>query len=258
MTFATVSSKMITLYDIPSTVPGKAFSPNTFKTRLAVSFKGLPFKTEWLEMPDIEPTMKKLGAEPTGKNVDGSPRYTLPVIHDDATGKFISDSMKIAEYLEATYPDKPSLFPFDAHAPVCLFNEQVSPTVIQPAVFIYMTGMLPKMNPRTIEFFRRTREAVFKKKLEELEPHGEARVAQFAAAKEGFSKLAAIYSSNGGDKPYFYGNVPSYADLILVAYLLWIMTSIGPENPEWKVIEEWDGGRWGNLLKLLTKYNVQA
>jgi len=248
---------MITLYDIPSMAPGTAFSPNTFKSRLAIAFKGLPFKAEWVEMSDIEAKMKDLGAEPTATKPDGSPKYTLPTIHDDATGKFISDSMKIAEYLEATYPEKPSLFPFGAHAPVYLFNEQL-PTIIPPSAPILTSGMLPKLNPPTVAFFRRTIEPIIGKKLEELTPHGEERVAQLAAVKEGFAKLAAIYSSNGGDKPYFYGDVPSYADLILVAVLIWIRTALGPENTEWKSIEECDGGKWGNLLKLMEKYNVQG
>lgn len=234
------------------------FNDPKFIARLAIAFKGLPFKTEWIEMCDIEATMKKLGAEATTTKRDGSPKYTLPTIFDDTTRKFVSESMKISEYLEATYPDKPSLFPFGAHAPIHLFNAYVIPTAIEPAYFVFTSGTLSKLNPPTVEYLRKTLEPVFNKKLEEMTPQGETRAAQLAAAKEGFSKLASIYSSNGGGKPYFYGDVPSYADVLLAAHLLWIMVGMGPDSPEWNSIEEWDDGRWGNLVKLMKKYYVLA
>ncbi|KLO06910.1 hypothetical protein SCHPADRAFT_909965 [Schizopora paradoxa] len=248
---------MITLYDIPANVPGGAFSPNTHKARLSIAFKGLQFKTEWVEMCDIEPKMKELGAQPTTTKPDGSPMYTLPVIYDDATGKYISDSMKISEYLEATYPDKPSLYPFEAHAPIRMFHEFFHSNAIKPAVLLITLAVLPKINAPSFDHIRRTREAIFGKTLEELTPKGDERTAQLASCKAGFSKLAEVYSSNGDGKPYFYGAVPSYADLIVAAYLLWIKASIGHESPEWKEISgEWDGGQWGELLNLLWKYNV--
>ena len=50
-------------------------------------YKGLPFRTQWVEYPDIEPTLRLLDALPTSKNEDGSDYYTLPVIHDDSTGR---------------------------------------------------------------------------------------------------------------------------------------------------------------------------
>ncbi|KLO18097.1 hypothetical protein SCHPADRAFT_136906 [Schizopora paradoxa] len=247
---------MITLYDIPSKLPGKAFSNNIFKARLAIAFKGLPFKTEWVEMCDIGPKMKALGADPTQTNPDGSPKYTLPVIYDDATGKCVSESMKIAEYLEATYPDKPSLFPFGTYAPIHLFNEYF-PDVVQPGFIVFVSAFTDKLNPPTLEYIRRTREPLMGKKLEEMIPSPEEKVTLLAATKENFSKLDAIYASNGAGKMYFFGNIPSYADLILAANLIWIMLSVGMESNEWNAISnEWDGGRWGTLLKTLEKYNV--
>jgi len=240
-------------------MPGKAFSPNTFKTRLAIAFKGLSFKTEWIELPDIEPRMKAIGAEPTTTKPDGSPMYTLPVIFDDMTGKVLSESMKIAEYLEATYPNTPSLFPFNAHAPIHLINEYFSPTVIRPAADVFQSNTMSdfKLNPPSLHSLRVYWKTIYGKTPEEV-PRGETRAAMLAASKEAFSKLAAMYSANGGEKLYFFGDVPSYADFIIVAYLLWIRLGMGPENLEWKAIEEWDGGRWGKLLKVLEKYNVSA
>ena len=129
--------------------------------------------------------MKEIGAEPTTVKPDGSPKYTLPVIHDDVTGKVVSDSLKIAEYLEATYPDTPSLFPGGAHAPIHLLSEYFFPTVIKPAFFVFLSNIMFKFTPRGLENFRETREPLFKKTLEEMVPKGEARSAMLAATKAG-------------------------------------------------------------------------
>lgn len=80
---------------------------------LSLQLKGIPFKTEWVEYPDIEPLCKRIGALPTSKKTDGRDHYTLPTIFDPSTGRAISDSLPIALYLDQTYPDSPghSLFP---------------------------------------------------------------------------------------------------------------------------------------------------
>ncbi|KAJ7483558.1 hypothetical protein FB451DRAFT_1234964 [Mycena latifolia] len=75
----------IVFYDIPSTLPNKCWSPNTWKTRYALNFKGIPYKTSWVEYPDIEPLSREVGAAPTRNKPDGRPHYTLPMIHDPST-----------------------------------------------------------------------------------------------------------------------------------------------------------------------------
>jgi glutathione S-transferase len=47
-----------------------------------------------------------IGATATEKRSNGELRYTLPTIVVPATGEVISDSAKIAAYLEAKYPEK--------------------------------------------------------------------------------------------------------------------------------------------------------
>ncbi|KAI0322567.1 hypothetical protein OF83DRAFT_1080149 [Amylostereum chailletii] len=60
-------SSPITLYDIPGNAwPKKAWSPNCWKVRYFLNMKDIPHKTIWVEYPDIEPEMKKIGAKPTG------------------------------------------------------------------------------------------------------------------------------------------------------------------------------------------------
>lgn len=204
-----------------------------------------------MEFPDVEATMKKLGAAPTGTWPDGRPQYTLPVIHDDSTGKFVSDSANIAEYLEATYADKPKLFPFGAKAPVFMFEPFFSSTAATPIIMILLAESTFKLNPPSEKYFRDTREKSFGKKAEDWAP-ADQRGGMLAAAKEGMSKVAGVLSKNS-DGPFFFGNTPSYADLVLLSYLMWMKLALGAE---WNQIESWDGGRWKKFLDLTKGYQV--
>jgi glutathione S-transferase len=59
---------------------------------------------------DVQPLSKQIGAPPTTTYSDGSPRYTLPTIHDPNTGRTVSDTLEIARYLDKQYPDR-KIFP---------------------------------------------------------------------------------------------------------------------------------------------------
>ncbi|TBU52346.1 hypothetical protein BD310DRAFT_998700 [Dichomitus squalens] len=64
--------------------------PNTWKNRFSLDIKGIPYKTVWVESPDIEPLCKKIGATAAEERRDGTPLYTLPFIHDPNTGAIVS------------------------------------------------------------------------------------------------------------------------------------------------------------------------
>ncbi|KAJ3220070.1 hypothetical protein HDU67_006826 [Dinochytrium kinnereticum] len=75
------------------------FSPNPFKIRLCLLHKRIPFETVEVEHIEIRDDLtKRFGA-----------KATVPAIELD-DGTIICDSFKIAEYLEKTYPDTPSVF----------------------------------------------------------------------------------------------------------------------------------------------------
>ncbi|KLO18009.1 hypothetical protein SCHPADRAFT_900006 [Schizopora paradoxa] len=241
----------ITLYDIPSTAPGRTLSPNVFKARIALT----SFKTEWLETPDIEPKMKEIGAEPTAVKEDGSPFYTLPVIHDHSTGRIVSDSMRIARYLEETYPDKPSLFPHGAVAPIMMFDSFFFPTAIAPGIELVVHGSLKRCTPVSAEFIRKARGKDLMARVDELEQPGPRREALLAGLKDGFSKIAKILLANGEGATFFYGKTMSYADVIVIAHVLWMKRSFGPDSYEWKEVEKWDVGLWGKLVNSTEKYH---
>ena len=222
---------------------------------MSLLYKGLPFKTDWVEYPDIEHTLKRLGAPPTGKKPDGSDAYTLPAIYDDSTGRYISDSLKIAEYLDETYPDTPRLFPPGTRAAIELLQFHFSQTVAGPLFRLVISPTCVNLNPRSEEYFRRTREATFKCKIEEISPAGPKRDEGWAKVKEGLSTLDQLLSTNGKDAQSYLENTFSFADAIVVSYLLWAKIVLD-ENEEWQALEGWDNGRWARLLASTKEYQA--
>ena len=69
---------IITLYDIPTVAPKICWSPNTLKARMTLNFKKAPYKTEWIEYPDIQPFLESRGFKPA-EGAD-EPAWTLPAI----------------------------------------------------------------------------------------------------------------------------------------------------------------------------------
>jgi len=249
-------SNVITFYDIPSkTVEGIAWSPNTWKTRLALNFKGVPYKTVWVEYPDIEALSKEIGAAPTGVKKDGSPSYTLPAIYDPKTKKVISDSQDIAEYLDATYPSEPLLFPPGTVALQIAFQEAFTATAL-PSFFAPMlqeSGFV--LNEKSAVYFRQTREAMYGKPLEQFSPVGPTRDGDWKKVEQGFSVVAGWLKRNGGGL-YVMGDTPSYADLNILAFLFWVKSVRGANSSDWKNIQTWDNGTWGKLIKAFDQYTA--
>ncbi|KAF8500069.1 hypothetical protein JB92DRAFT_2980192 [Gautieria morchelliformis] len=135
------SDSIITLYDVPSDFSGKAWSSNGSE-QYALNYKGAPYKTVWIEYPEIEPTMRSIGAAPTKKKPDGSPWYTIPVIVDPSRTAtsggptVVSDSFHIAEYLDETYstPSTGPLFPPGTKALQQLFYDHFFTNVLLQSV----------------------------------------------------------------------------------------------------------------------------
>ncbi|GAA5841152.1 hypothetical protein JCM5353_008980 [Sporobolomyces roseus] len=101
----------IIFYDLVPSKGSKLFySPNTMKTRLSLLHKGVPFETRAVTYIDTLGELKQRTGFERVFSVAG-PMIELP------DGTFIMDSWKIAEWLEQTYPEAPSLFLPDSNTP---------------------------------------------------------------------------------------------------------------------------------------------
>jgi glutathione S-transferase len=268
--------KPIIFYDIASREPRTTFAANPWKIRLALNLKGIPYQTQWVEMPDITAVREKFGVPANRTNPDGTPYHTLPVIHDTSTGELVGDSFEIALYLDSTYPGGPRLFrPFTTGL-TAAFNARVD------GVFSKFAGLCTQMpfDPAVLDAVQ----AMFVKRLPAIQamagqqsfsPQGDVSLESFQAA---LGELAKAYRHTGGTTDYFWracgtaesqaqrplpgretagpfldGDEPVYADLVLAAWLKMFEISMPPEH--WQLVRGWHGGLWGRIVDALGEWS---
>jgi len=171
----------IVLYDLPSRGTSTCWSYNPWKIRLALNFKGLPYETEWVDYPDLVPKFKTLGLAP---NETGRP-YTIPTVKVPS-GQLIMDGLVIAQALEKLYPE-PSLHVDSPQVQ----RAQDAVTDCWNALAPLLANRVPTriLQPRSADYFLRTREEKFGMPLSELEKSEKAMKA-WDAAKEPFRSNA--------------------------------------------------------------------
>ncbi|KAF9443132.1 hypothetical protein P691DRAFT_779056 [Macrolepiota fuliginosa MF-IS2] len=243
---------MITFYDLAAKPPLTACSPNPWKARYVLNYKKLPYKTVYVEFPDIETVSKKAGIPPFGKKPDGvTPHYTCPAITDDTTGAALSDSYKIAEYLDKAYPDTPQVFPPGTEALQAAFYDHFF-QVISPLWPIVLPRVPETLNERSAEYYTRTRAERFGKPLDQMEPVGEDRIIAWEKIKASFGQLDGWLSKSPGK--FIFGDTVTFSDFVVASMLQSVKILLGEGSEEWKNIEGWNDGRWSNILKNLEKH----
>ncbi|KAG6811460.1 hypothetical protein H0H92_007283 [Tricholoma furcatifolium] len=248
-------SDIITFYDIPFQNPGQAWSPNAWKARYSLNFKGIPYKTVWVEYPDIETLAKKLGVPPTSKRPDGTPLYTIPMIHDPSTNTVVADSFAIAEYLDKTYPDTPKLLPAGTRPLQSLFTNAFLATGTAFVQF-GMPAVHKNLTSGSQSYFRYHKEKDFGKTMETWTPTGPARDAEWAKVRAGFTTIDSWLRCGKEDGPYFLGHTPAFVDFVVGARLMCMMQIFGEDSEEWADILTWDSGRWASFFEGLRPYET--
>ncbi|KAK0457992.1 uncharacterized protein EV420DRAFT_405058 [Desarmillaria tabescens] len=248
-----MSSKPITLYDIATKLPDAPGSSTTWRTRYSLNMKKLPYQTIYVELPDIESLAKQIGAAPTRTKPDGvTPLYTVPIIHDHATGAVVSESAAIAAYLDKTYPSGPTLVPTGTMPLQLAFRDAV--TDLFGGFRGFMTkGFMQNLNDRTLVYW--------KSRLEEQGVNFEAsfngdeeKEKAWEKALAGFAKLDKWFEGNEG--PFVLGNEPCFADAVLGAFLRSGRSAFGKDSKEWKDIASWNGGKWAKYLESFAPYET--
>ena len=214
--------------------------------RYALNFKGVHYRTEWVERPEIASVRQELGVAPNRTFRDGSPFYTLPIIKDPSTGEIVGDSFEITLYLDKTYTNPPSLLPPSTIGLQAAFNAQVD-AIFSQFVILFVHGI--PLNPDTAEASR----AAFLKRAgkedwEDLSVRGKEREQTLEAFKAALGGLAKFYRHRDG--PFLEGNNASYADLIVGGWLAFLKVTL----KEWEDVQMWHDGLWGKLHLALEKH----
>ncbi|KZV76804.1 hypothetical protein PENSPDRAFT_747366 [Peniophora sp. CONT] len=247
-------SQPIILYDIAmagESPAEKAWSPNSWKTRILLNVKGLAHKTEWMTFSQTAETLSALGL--AAHKTSDPRKFTVPAILDPSTGRAVMGSQDIAKYLEEQYPNSPAVLPAGTRALQAAFYNEISEALIVPVFTSLVYKHLEKTQDVDRDYFYKSREAIFGIKFDDIAPKGE----QVQAALDAITSIlgrAAGYITEGGGR--FVGESrPVNADVNLVAMLIWA-TTVGEGTAVAKTILEADGGRWTEYIKSFEKWRV--
>ena len=269
-----MDGKKIIFYDIEPAAPVEknVYAPNPWKTRYALNFKGAPYTTQWVALPDVAKTRLSLNIPASRKFADGKDMQTLPVINDTATGTILGDSFDIAMYLNKTYQGGGDLFPaqkldFDFEHPYILiplsecnnkefpdyakFNMNVD-AAFTAHIQLGVQGMPfdpAREDECKAEFLSRAGLSSW----DDFALSDEARIKLMESLKEMLGTLAVLFKRNI-DGPFLLGASASYADIIVGAWLR-MMSVTFPED-EWKQVTSWHDGVFGQLHDALGVFRL--
>ena len=198
----------ITLYELAGADRSLRFAPHCWKSKLALAHKKLSYKTEPVWFTEKEKFAM-------------SEQPLLPIITDG--DKVVSDSWAIAEYLEATYPDAPSLFASDeAKEKADAFHKWVSTALSKHVPGIIILDLYTVLADQDKDYFRTTREKKIGKSLEDFAANPEKHIQGLQAELSYVRELLATQNYLGGENP-------DYRDICLLGTFMWIATLVTTE-----------------------------
>eukprot|EP00475_Leptophrys_vorax_P003386 TRINITY_DN11993_c0_g1_i2.p1 TRINITY_DN11993_c0_g1~~TRINITY_DN11993_c0_g1_i2.p1 ORF type:complete len:121 (+),score=20.76 TRINITY_DN11993_c0_g1_i2:28-390(+) len=109
----------------------RAVSSSSWRVRAALAFKGIEYSTRTIDLSTGENlTDKELG------NVN--PMRAVPAMYFPATGKTLTQSLAIIDFLENSYPNAPSLLPKDPCLTcfICIFVVSIEQLRLQTIVLL--------------------------------------------------------------------------------------------------------------------------
>jgi glutathione S-transferase len=188
------------MYDLAGAEPDRRFSPHCWRAKLALAHKGL----------DVETVPWRF----TEKDVIAfSGQGLVPVLVDGE--RTVSDSWAIANYLEDTYPDRPSLFGGSGGRAVTLMiNNWANAALLGPIARTILMDIYARLHEKDRAYFRESREKRFGKTLEEVAADTDGNVKALRAALEPVRMTLKTQRFLGGETPL-------YADYSVFGMLQW-------------------------------------
>ena len=190
----------LVLYDLAGADPNRRFSPYCWRAKLCLAHKKLAFETVPWRFTETEA-------------LAFSGQGAVPVLRDGE--KVISNSWDIANYLESTYPERPTLFGGDAARTAASFlTEWVERMVQPPLAPLVSLDIWKQLGPRDQEYYRRTRELRYGATLEAVAASSAEPLARFQAV---IAPLRAVLA----EQPFLGGASPMYPDYAAFGPFAW-------------------------------------
>jgi glutathione S-transferase len=188
------------LFDLAGAESDRRFSPYCWRTKLALAHKGLTVETIAWRFTDKDAIAQ-------------SGQGRVPVLLDG--DKVVSDSWTIAEYLEDSYPDRPSLFGgVDARRVTRFINCWADLVVNAALARLLLTDIYAHLHERDRVYFRESREKRFGTSLDQVSADRDTRVIEFRQSLEPARSILTV-------QPYLAGDHPLYADYIFFGCFMW-------------------------------------
>jgi glutathione S-transferase len=189
----------LTLYELGG-LQDRRYSQFSWRTRLALAHKGLAVEYRPVRVSD-----KAAIAFSGQKNV--------PILVDGDTT--VVDSWRIAEYLEETYADRPSLFGGAVGLGLARFvNAWVDRQVILAAVPLVVCDVVDCVDTEDAAHLRAYMEKAFRTTFEAMRE-------QRAERKPAFKRLLDPARAALKAQPFLSGAAPAYPDYILFSVFQW-------------------------------------
>ncbi|MBO89149.1 MAG: glutathione S-transferase [Rickettsiales bacterium] len=190
---------MIKVYDLCG-AQDRRFSPFCWRIRMALAHKGLEAEFEPMRFTEKD-------------KIAFAHSETVPVLVDGNVA--MNESWEIANYLEETYPDRPSLFGGEASRAVTGFINAWTNSTLHPALIMcVLTDIYERIDPIDVHYFRESREKRFGKTLEEI---GKGQSAALEQCDRTLTPLRTILKS----EQWIAGDAPAYADYLIFAAFQW-------------------------------------
>ncbi|MGJ4953647.1 glutathione S-transferase family protein [Bradyrhizobium sp. HKCCYLS20291] len=188
------------LFELVGTDAGRPFSPFCWRTRMALAHKGLSVESVPWRFTE-KSAIAAHGSEKVPVMLDGD--------------RAVADSWTIANYLEDSYPDRPSLFGGAGGRAMARFMNAWGDIAIVGGIFPLIIADIPtNLAAEDAAYFRASREARFGKSLEEI-------MASRDQAVLGFRKSLEPLRQTLKTQPFIGGDAPDYADYIVFGGFQW-------------------------------------
>ena len=205
----------ITLYDLAGDETDRRFSPFCWRTKMALAHKGLPVEA----VPWRFTEKHRLPSPNQGR---------VPVICDGE--RVVHDSSAIADYLDETYPDQPSLFGGEAARSLARFIQNWSETILHIGLIrLVLVDIHRHLGPADQAYFRQDREKRFGTTLEDFVGDRTARLPAFRASLDPLRRTVER-------QEFISGKSAAYPDYIVFGAFQWARAIsdfevLAPEDP---------------------------
>ncbi|MGM4966954.1 glutathione S-transferase family protein [Tardiphaga sp. 1201_B9_N1_1] len=219
------------LFELVGTEEDRPFSPFCWRIRMALAHKGLDATSIPWRFTEKDAINKHKSDK-------------VPVLLDGE--RAVNDSWAIANYLEDTYPDRPSLFGGEGGRAMGRMLNWWGDTVVVAGMFPFIVADIHgHLRPVDQAYFRESREARFKKSLEEVASNRDTGV-------DAFRKSLDPMRLTLKTQPFLGGAAPNYADYIVFGPFQWAR-AISP----FKLLAE-DDAIYAWREKMLDAFNGMA